>query len=194
LEVKPSYHQRSLEAIQDARYGIACLRKKPEQYTFYLRGTLATLRCIPDYLLEEFNQEFSLEVPLDNQLDIESFRNRALETGNRKATKFIRIFQKKWQKLLADPEVELLLGQSGERNLIIHRRHNAVTQVQKIQLNKDQRYEDVGEATLHFWDKKENLPTREIADLCEYCLEKLVQFRGELVFQDWSIKRRAKRV
>ncbi len=47
----PDYHATSLVAIFNAEYGINQLKAVPKEYVFYLRGTLACLRSIPDYLL-----------------------------------------------------------------------------------------------------------------------------------------------
>lgn len=167
----------------DAGHGIKRLREEPREYGFYLRGTLASMRSVYDYILEEYNQKFGLGFTLDEKLTSQLFRDRAKERKNKDALRFIRAFDKGWQKLMNDPELNALLGESGERNIIMHRKHSMI-QVQNVRLTPDQRYEDVGKATLHFRDRKDGVPSKlEIPDQCDYCLSKLGEFRGSLVFR-----------
>lgn len=56
MSVQPFFHANSLIAVTNAEYGIRRLQEKPEEYVFYLRGTLAALKSVPDYILEEANQ------------------------------------------------------------------------------------------------------------------------------------------
>ena len=71
---------------------------------FYLRGTLAALCSIRDYLLEEHNKKFKLNFPDDKILDINSFRKMAKDTKNAKAIEFIEVFDKKWERIGGRPE------------------------------------------------------------------------------------------
>jgi len=84
---------------------------------------------------------------------------------------------------MKDPKVKAILGESGERKIIIHRQHSMM-QLFSFRLTPDERYESAREPTLHFHDRKGDLPVGpEIPDGCEYCLAKIGEFRGALVFR-----------
>jgi len=56
------------------------------------QGTLASLRSIVDYILEEYNQKIGLKIPLEDLLTPETFRRKANEMKNRNASRFIRAY------------------------------------------------------------------------------------------------------
>src|SRR5437899_4728774 len=123
-------------AIGNAEYGIQRLREVPEEYVFYLRGTLASLRSIADYILEEANQKFKLGLPLTEPLYPKTIKDAAKANNNKKALQFIEAYEREWRALMRDPKVEAVLGPSGERNLVMHRKPS-ITQVQFIQLTPE---------------------------------------------------------
>ena len=167
--------------MTNAEYGIKMLMEVPREYVFYLRGTLATLDCIPPYMLEEGNQKFGLGIRLDEDLKSWSFRDRASRAKNQKAIEFIDTYDMEYEILIKDPTVKAILGHEGERNIIMHRKPHFM-QVSFIAMTPDERYEAVGKPTLHFMDKKGEPTKDEIPKTLSYCLSKLGEFRGCLAF------------
>lgn len=181
MNAQKQYGASSLRILADAEYGIKRLREEPEQYGFYLRGTLASLHGVGYYLLEEYNQKFGLGIRFGEKLDIGSFKKRAAEKKNLEALKFIGSYEKGWKKLLKDPVVKLIIGPFGERHVVIHR-EQATMQVHHTLLTPDQHLVEVGKQTRHFLDRQhEQVPELEVPDHCEYCLAKLKGFRISLI-------------
>jgi hypothetical protein len=186
MQAQPDHHATSLVAIFNAKYGIEQLKTVPKEYVFYLRGTLACLRCIPDYVLQEFNEELNLGIPLDEWMDRASFRSRAEKTLNARAMRFIEEYEKEWHALTNDDVVKAVLGRFGERYLLIHRKPR-IMEVQQIAPNANQMYESVGESTQHFINGKDGSPSKDdIPGTLEYVLEKVSSFRGNLVFRSYE--------
>ena len=183
ISAQPFFHRDSLIAITNAEYGISRLKKGHKEQVFYLRGTLAALCSIRDYLLEEHNKKFKLNFPDDKILDINSFRKMAKDTKNAKAIEFIEVFDKKWKELVADPKVDAILGPKGQRNRTIHRGPSLLQHSTLILMPDTQMYELYGKPTMHFYDPDTKQPLKEtVTESCGYCLSKLQEFRGYFVF------------
>lgn len=179
MQPQPFYHRDSSIALTNAQYGIERLKEEPKEFVFYLRGTLAALGSVRDYILEEYNKKLELGVPLDERLDPGRFRKKALESKNVKALEFIDEFDREWEALMSDSKVKAIIG---ERHKVVHR-GPALTQISTLLLTPDQRYELVGDSTLHFRDPESGEPFKEtVAESCNYCLSKLGDFRGYFVF------------
>jgi len=188
MNAQPFYHRESGIALSNAQYGIQVLRQNPREYLFYLRGTLAALRCIPDYVLEEANQKFSFFIELDEPLGSQKFRKRAKEMNDAEAVRFIDEFEKTKDELMADPVMADTLGPMGERNILMHRKASRLMSVSHIRLNEQEKYELVGEPTSHFVTKNGKgagvLPSeRDVPETLSYCLDKLGAFRGHLIYE-----------
>ncbi len=182
MYAQPFFHRDSAIAIENAEYGISRLKEGHREYVFYLRGTLAALCSVRDYLLEEHNKKFKLAFPDDKMLDINRFREQAKVTKNAKALEFIDVFDKMWKDMLSDPKVNAILGPKGERNRTIHR-GPSLLEASTLILTPDQRYELYGEPTQHFYDPKKKEPLKEtVTNSCSYCLLKLQEFRAYFVF------------
>jgi hypothetical protein len=67
------------EQIDDAEYFLSILRTKYERNEMRpnLTAFLALARSIPDYLLENYNKKFGVNIPLSKKLTINNFRKKA---------------------------------------------------------------------------------------------------------------------
>src|SRR5690349_20954864 len=106
--------------MKAAHYGIAKM-KEGEEFEFYFRATLDSLKGVRDHLLEEYNKKFGLGIGEEDNLYVSSFRAAAKSKGDSTAEKFIDLFDKEWASLIADAKVGLLLETHGIRDLEIHR-------------------------------------------------------------------------
>lgn len=184
MMAQPFYHRDSMIAIQNAEYGISRLKKGHKENVFYLRGTLAALCSVRDYLLEEHNKKFKLGFPDDKILDINSFRKMAKQTKNAKALEFIEVFDKKWKELLANPKIDAVLGPKGQRNRVIHRGPSLLQHSRLILMPDTGMYEVYGTPTMHFYDPETEQPMEEtVTESCAYCLSRLALLRAFFVFE-----------
>lgn len=98
------------------------MRNDTAHFNFYFKGTLASLKGLLDYLLEEYNDIFKLGIGPNENLYVSTFRNKANSMGNTNAIKFIDDYSEMKNKLLDDPKVGLLLKPHGVRDQEIHRK------------------------------------------------------------------------
>jgi hypothetical protein len=109
-------------AICEAEYGIKKMKENTEPFDFYFKGTLASLKGILDYLLEEYNSKYSVGITDKEDLNWSIFKERVKEGKNARAESFINSYIAERKKLLADPKCEKLLARHGSRDITIHRR------------------------------------------------------------------------
>lgn len=155
------------ELFEDICFGVYQMRNHPTHFNFYFRGTLASLKGVLDYLLEEYNVRFNLGISADKDLNVRAFSNKATNMNNKDAIEFIGDYKKTKETLLEDEKVKLLLGQHGVRDQEIHRKH--------LPLNIDVKLIDTlgnrnglgsSQPTFSFFLKA--WPNDDIPTLCEY--------------------------
>lgn len=102
------YHfHRMKEARSDSEFG------------YELNAFLSTARSIPDVLLEDFNEKYSLGILLEEMLTHQKFEEKAKLLGNDNALDFLNWWSKKIGGLRANKIGSLLFK---KRNISIHRR------------------------------------------------------------------------
>ena len=115
------------EQLQDAEYFLRIIRSKDmrDEMRPNLKAFLSTARSIPDYMLEDYNNNFGLGIPLTdnggqshNILNHDTFRKEAKNKNNQDALKFIDFFDNEFKHLVNEPVVKLLFE---KRNITIHR-------------------------------------------------------------------------
>ena len=185
--------------IQSAKYGIVKM-KEGNEFDYYFRGTLACLKGVLDHLLEEYNKKFGLQIGVEANLGIKTFRKAAKKSANPEAVRFIDFFENERSALFADSRVGLLLETHGVRDQEIHREeqprdfgvvlHEMVTARASF---KVERYDASGRPIwstteseeahapsvkphevhyyLQSWNRTEDIPA-----LCEYCVKQLEAF------------------
>lgn len=84
----------------------------------YLSAFLSAAVSVTDYLLEDYNAKFSLNIALTEKLYPETFEKAAKKTGNQAALQFFRWWRKEKKALENDPIGKLLIG---KRHIDIHR-------------------------------------------------------------------------
>jgi hypothetical protein len=109
-------------AISEAHYGIDKMKENTNQFDFYFKGTLACLKGILDYVLEEYNVKYSLGIGDSENLDVGNFESKAKICKNPAAVPFIAFYKTEKAKLLADPKCGKLLARHGSRDIAIHRK------------------------------------------------------------------------
>lgn len=83
-----------------------------------LDALLSVFVSVPEYLLQDFNLKFGLNIPLSEKLYLSTFRKKALETGNQPALEFIRWWANQTRVLRKDPIGNVLYD---KRNMARHR-------------------------------------------------------------------------
>jgi hypothetical protein len=115
------------EQLQDAQYFLRIIRIKDtrDEIRPNLKAFLSTARSIPDYILEDYNNNFGLGIPLtdnsgqrQNRLKHDTFMKEAKNKNNQDALKFIDFFDNEFKNLVNEPIVKLLFE---KRNITIHR-------------------------------------------------------------------------
>ncbi len=91
----------------------------PKEFNYYLSAFLAALRSIPEYLLEEYNGKYGLNIPMAKKLTPKLFEDRARLIGHKNALQFIEFWKGKMQQFGEDSAGSLLFS---KRNLDIHRK------------------------------------------------------------------------
>lgn len=84
----------------------------------YLSAFLSASVSVPDYLLEDFNIKFCLNIPLSERRFRDKFEREARRTGNQTALGFIQWWRKQNGTLRRDPVGRVLIG---KRHIEIHR-------------------------------------------------------------------------
>jgi hypothetical protein len=109
--------------LEEAEYFLTKMREiRPDQeeFSFNLSAFLSSARSVPDYLLEDYNVKYSLQIPLTDELYPRTFEEKAKQAGNQTAISFIKWWGQKKVTLMNDPIGSLL---SDKRNIDIHRTH-----------------------------------------------------------------------
>ena len=109
--------------LRGAKYHLQRMKEKylinEEIFTYELEAFLSKTRSIPDVLLEDFNQKFSLGISLEEKLYPETFEKRARELKNVQAINFIDWWKGKMNQIQSDPLGAILFK---KRNISIHRK------------------------------------------------------------------------
>ena len=115
------------QQIQDAEHFLEIIRIKHtgDELRLNLKAYLSTARGIPDYILEDYNNNFSLGIPLtddsgqrQNVLNPVTFRKGAKSKNNQEALKFINFFDNEFKNFKNESVVKLLFE---KRNITIGR-------------------------------------------------------------------------
>ncbi len=85
----------------------------------YVSAFMSATKSIGDYLLEDYNQKFVLNIPLDEKLTIERFKKEANRQNNLMAQKFIAYYEQEFDKIKKDPLASMFIN---KRNVNIHRK------------------------------------------------------------------------
>jgi hypothetical protein len=83
-----------------------------------LSAFLSSARSIADYLLEDYNLKFGLQISLNNKLYPRTFEEKARQKSNNIALTFISHYNKEFEKVKQDQIGGLLLN---KRNIKVHR-------------------------------------------------------------------------
>lgn len=93
--------------------------KNEENFIYELEAFLVKTRSIPDVLLEDFNQKFSLGMSLEKELNHKTFKERAQQLQNAQAISFIKWWKDKMKQIRSDSLGSILFG---KRNISVHRK------------------------------------------------------------------------
>jgi hypothetical protein len=140
------------QQIRDAEYFLEIIRIKHthDEMRSNLKAFLSIARGISDYILEDYNNNFGLGIPLtddsgqlQNILNPGTFRKEAKNKNNQEALKFIDFFDDEFKNLKNESVVKLLFE---KRNITIHRTDPSVrgeiqaTITEKIQISESVSY------------------------------------------------------
>ena len=115
------------QQILDAEYFLDIIKAKHtrDEIRPNLKAFLSIARGIPDYILEDYNNNFGLDIPLvddtgqhQNILTSGTFRKEAKDKNNQEALKFIEFFDNEFKNVKNESVVKLLFE---KRNITIHR-------------------------------------------------------------------------
>jgi len=108
--------------LQGAKYHLDRMREmyldNEKFFTYELESFLAKIRSVPDVLLEDYNQIFSLGISLEENLDSKIFQMRAKQLKLPTAVSFIEWWKNEMKTLWADSIGSIIFG---KRNVSIHR-------------------------------------------------------------------------
>ena len=110
------------ETIAEAEYGIKRMRENTAPFDFYLKGPLACLKGVLDYLLEEYNSKYQVGIKDDEDLNQKNFEEKVKAGKNSRAEAFINSYKEKKKILLTDPKCKILLERHDTRDIAIHRK------------------------------------------------------------------------
>lgn len=85
---------------------------------YYLSAFLSASASVRDYLLEDFNVKFCLNISLTEKLQRHKFEKEARRSGNQAALQFVQWWRKQDDALRSDPIGRLLIN---KRHIDIHR-------------------------------------------------------------------------
>jgi hypothetical protein len=108
------------EKIDEAKYFLDKIKVATEKKDFIpnLSAYLCSTRSIPDYLLEDYNVKYGLEVSLYERLNKKIFEKVAMKRKNSNAMAFIKGYNTRFKKLKKDKIAKLLLT---KRNVKVRR-------------------------------------------------------------------------
>jgi hypothetical protein len=109
------------DKIKEAEYFLDKVKSSPfDNELYYLVSAfLTSTRSIPDYLLEDYNIKFGLNIPLTDRLYPWTFEREAKLQNNLVALSFLDDYNKEFSNLNSDPIVN---GMLNKRNIKVHRR------------------------------------------------------------------------
>jgi hypothetical protein len=111
------------EKLEEAEYFLTkmCeIRPDQKEFLFNLSAFLSAARSVPDYLLEDYNVKYSLQIPLTERYFRNVFEYQAKQTRNTVALSFIQWWKQEIDTLNLDPIWSLL---TNKRNIDVHRTH-----------------------------------------------------------------------
>ena len=108
------------QKIEEAVYFLDKIKnaKRREDFIPNLSAFLASSRSIADYLLEDYNLTFGLQISLNDKPYPSTFEKIAKKKNNQIALKFIAYYNTEFKKLEVDALGGLLLN---KRNIKVHR-------------------------------------------------------------------------
>ena len=86
---------------------------------YHTEDCLTAIRSVSDYILEDYNKEFGLGLPLNDLRFKENFEQQANITNNARAISFVNDYNSKFRILYRDPILNYL---REKRNISIHRK------------------------------------------------------------------------
>ena len=128
--------------------------KNEEYFINELEAFLTKLRSVPDVLLEDFNQKFSLGISQKEYLSPKRFKEKAQRCQNNEALKFIKWWNNKMNRIRLSKFGKIFFE---KRNLSIHRK------VVRPDLKRIKTYKIIHIApsvTVKMYDEKGNLIER----------------------------------
>ncbi|MEM1963269.1 MAG: hypothetical protein QXN23_06590 [Candidatus Caldarchaeum sp.] len=93
--------------------------KNEKHFTYELEAFLVKLRSVPDVLLQDFNEKFSLNINLEEKLDPKTFKERAEKMKNGQAIAFIQWWKENIDRMRSDKRGSILFS---KRNISVHRK------------------------------------------------------------------------
>lgn len=108
------------DKIKEAEYFLNKVKSSPfdEPLYYLLSAFLTATRSIPDYLLEDYNIKFGLNIPLTDKLYPSIFERQAKHQNNSIALSFIGDYNTEFSNLNSDPIANAVLD---KRNIKVHR-------------------------------------------------------------------------
>lgn len=108
------------DKIKEAEYFLQQINAKypRDEMKFYLSAFLSSTKSIADYLLEDYNQKFGLNIPLDEKLTTDRFEKESQKQNNKNAQQFITFYMQELENIRKDMIGGLLLN---KRNVNVHR-------------------------------------------------------------------------
>jgi hypothetical protein len=112
------------DTLRDAEYGLTMIKQNlgTDRLQYHLKAFLTSLKSVFDYLLEDYNKKYSLEITEDEDLTEKRFEERARRLRHDEAQRFIAWWKAKKQQVRSDRRCAFLLDRHGRRDLIVHRK------------------------------------------------------------------------
>lgn len=111
------------EKLDEAKYHLNRMEefylKDDKIFKYELNAFLASIRSVPDILLQDYNEKFSLGIDLNEKLYPEAFEERAKQQNNVQAIQFYNWWKKKMYEIKSDKIVSMLFE---KRNISVHRK------------------------------------------------------------------------
>ena len=143
------------DSLRDAEYGLTMIEQNlgTDKLQYHLKAFLTSLKSVFDYLLEDYNNKYSLGITEDEDLTEKRFEERARRLRHDEAQRFIAWWKAKKQQVRSDRRCAFLLARHGRRDLIVHRK--------RIPIRGDVQFFDTVKGTAAFrvekYDKHGNL-------------------------------------
>jgi len=109
----------ALNKIEEAEFFLRKMRESyRKEFIYYLSAFLSSTKSIPDYLLEEYNNKYKLNIPINRILNAHIFEKRARYGDHKEALRYIKFWKQRMKKLKSDAIGSFLFS---KRNIAIHR-------------------------------------------------------------------------